>query len=193
MVHQKTQTPETNQLQSEEKESEGMSLAPPAFSLTASTPPPVQRQEAPDAEPTQGDTPEVDPFADLAEEHKNPLTNSNTSEQNLILLVQEWEANDSTNDDRKLGHILATAMLESGRTFQSVNENLSTNYFPSGYAPTGYWGRGFVQLTHEGNYEDMGMNLILTLRIIVKLLFYLPFLPILLLMACWMATLPVVL
>ena len=92
----------------------------------------------------------------LDEKHRNPLLNSNTSEQNLILLIEEWEANDPTQDDRKLAHILATTMHETGETFHSVNEVMNKNYFPSRYAPTGYWGRGFVQLTHESNYKSMG-------------------------------------
>ena len=118
----------------------------------------MQLQEAP--ENGEAAAPEaVDPYADLEAEHRDPLLNSNTVFQNLELLISEWEANDATGDDRKLANILATAMLESGRTFHSVNENLSTGYFPEGYAPTGYWGRGFVQLTHEYNYTDMGEEL----------------------------------
>lgn len=152
-----SQEAESMQLQS--AESSSASASPPPFQLTAD---PVQLQEAP--APTQdgeAEAPaqEVDPYADLAAEHQDPLQNSNTVYQNLQLLISQWESNDATGDDRKLANILATAMLESGRTFHSVNENLSTGYFPEGYAPTGYWGRGFVQLTHEGNYDDMGTEL----------------------------------
>lgn len=146
--HSQEHTQESETLES----SGGASMSPPAFNLSAQ---PVQRQEDPAAEAQQPEqTP--DPFADLDEDHRDPLLNSNTVYQNLQLLIQEWQASDGTNDDRKLSHILATAMLESGRTFQSVNENLDTNYFPGHYAPTGYWGRGFVQLTWEDNYESTG-------------------------------------
>ncbi len=167
---------EVESMQLQAAESTMTSVSPPPLDITAG---PLQRQEAPSptaetttpeaatpetASPaTTTDTPDapatVDPYADLAAEHRNPLENSNTVFQNLQLLISQWEANDATGDDRKLANILATAMLESGRTFQSVNENLSTGYFPAGYAPTGYWGRGFVQLTHEYNYEDMGTEL----------------------------------
>lgn len=157
--HEHSQESESLQLQS--AESSMASASPPPLELTAD---PIQRQEAPAPTPdTATGEPEAavtpDPYADLAAEHRNPLENSNTVFQNLQLLISQWEANDATGDDRKLANILATAMLESGRTFHSVNENLSTGYFPEGYAPTGYWGRGFVQLTHEGNYESMGTEL----------------------------------
>lgn len=148
MEHERSSQNHEHQNQFGESESQGLSASPPAFSLTAGDSV-AQRQEV-------TDTTQPDPFADLTDDHRNPLRNSNTSQQNLILLIEEWEANDSTSDDRKLSHILATAMLESGETFQSINENLDMGYFPEHYAPTGYWGRGFVQLTWENNYEDMG-------------------------------------
>lgn len=148
--------------QSSEQEHGGLSMAPPTLNLTAG---PLQRVEADsnvaqlqDAgpEPVPEPVAPVDDFANLDDDHRDPLRNSNTSQQNLVLLIEQWEASDDTNDDRKLAHIIATTIHESGHTFQSINENLTTGYFPSGYAPTGYWGRGFVQLTHEYNYENMG-------------------------------------
>lgn len=74
-------------------------------------------------------------------------------------------------DRRKLAYILATAFHETARTMQPVRETLAstdakakellTKAWKAGRMPqvkadywsSGYFGRGFVQLTHKANYE----------------------------------------
>lgn len=154
-----------------EDTSGGMSMAPPEFSLTAGGvdggDAPVQRQEAPPAnqgaDPQAQAQPQQDPgpanaannWAGIPDSYRDPISNSNTALANLQLLVAEWEGRDGGGDDRKLAYILATAMHETGGTGHAVHEGLNDNYWPSRYADTGYWGRGFVQLTWEDNYAGM--------------------------------------
>lgn len=149
-------------------------MAPPQFNLTAgaadSGDPPVQRQEDPTVQGADPTTQGADPVAQLQDpepagaannwagipdSYRDPISNSNTALANLQLLVAEWEGRDGTGDDRKLAYILATAMHETGGTGHAVHEGLNDNYWPARYADSGYWGRGFVQLTWEDNYEGM--------------------------------------
>lgn len=65
-------------------------------------------------------------------------------------------------DKRKLAYILAIAFRETRGTFQPVRETLAQkapNYALP--APNGkrYYGRGYVQLTHPGNYLKAGEKL----------------------------------
>jgi hypothetical protein len=153
-----------------EESSGGVSMAPPQFNLTAGAADggdtPIQRQEADPETTTLGADPIAqlqDPepasaendWAGIPDSYRDPISNSNTALTNLQLLVAEWEGRDGTGDDRKLAYILATAMHETGGTGHAIHEGLNDNYWPSHYANTGFWGRGFVQLTWEDNYEGM--------------------------------------
>lgn len=106
---------------------------------------------------------ETDPLANLDEDYLDPLLNSNTTYQNIVLLIQQWEALDGTNDDRKLAYILSTTEHETGGTMHGIHEGFSDGYWPGRYADSGYWGRGFVQLTWEDNYsgaeDETGLDL----------------------------------
>lgn len=121
---------------------EGTFASPPAFSLRASEAA-IQRQEEPAADPAPA----------VAADHRDPLLNSNTTLANLELIIREWQARDTTRDDRKLAYILSSVAHETG-TMHAIHEGFASNYWPS-YANSGYWGRGFIQLTHEGNYRQM--------------------------------------
>jgi putative chitinase len=69
--------------------------------------------------------------------------------------ISEWEELDTSHDDRKLAYILATTLHETADTMQAIHEGFDESYWQSDYADDGYWGRGFVQLTWEDNYENM--------------------------------------
>ena len=56
-------------------------------------------------------------------------------------------------DLNKLAYILATARHESN--FRPIEEHRSNTARQNKYWYTGYYGRGFVQLTHEKNYRKM--------------------------------------
>lgn len=56
-------------------------------------------------------------------------------------------------DRNKLVYILATARHESN--FRPIEEYRSHTAQQNAYWYTGYYGRGFVQLTHEKNYRKM--------------------------------------
>lgn len=62
-------------------------------------------------------------------------------------------------DYRKLAYILATAWHESKlRPIQEIRARSGTALYgqQNRYWPSGYYGRGFVQLTWESNYRKMG-------------------------------------
>ncbi len=81
-----------------------------------------------------------------------------------------WEAK-GDDDDAKFAYLLATAFHETARTMQPVRETLAktdakakeilTKAFAAGklkwvkkdYWSSGYFGRGYVQLTHLANYQ----------------------------------------
>lgn len=101
-------------------------------------------------------------------------------------ILGAWEPALSGEDDRWLAYMLATTHHETGRTMQPVRETFASTddkaiqildkAFAAGKLPwvsKPYWrrdddgkswlGRGFVQLTHKGNYERMSKELKLDL------------------------------
>lgn len=56
-------------------------------------------------------------------------------------------------DSAKLAYILATARHESN--FRPIEEHRTNTDRQNAYWYTGFYGRGFVQLTHEKNYRKM--------------------------------------
>jgi len=61
-------------------------------------------------------------------------------------------------DDRSFAYVLATTYHETGATMQPIREYGSTSYLKSKpYYP--YYGRGYVQLTWEANYQTQDAKL----------------------------------
>lgn len=75
------------------------------------------------------------------------LTQDQVDGLNLIL---DYAAKRPPVDPRFLGYRLATTTLETGRTMQPIEEWGRGN--GRAYGPSGYWGRGYVQLTWVYNY-----------------------------------------
>jgi hypothetical protein len=97
------------------------------------------------------------------------------------IIFEAWRKVGSGNE-RDLAYILATAYHETARTMQPVRETLATTdakakerltkawksgklpWVKSDYWSSGWFGRGFVQLTHRANYvkagEKLGVDLV---------------------------------
>lgn len=97
------------------------------------------------------------------------------------IIFEAWRKAGSGNE-RHLAYILATAYHETARTMQPVRETLATTdakakerltkawkagnlpWVKSDYWSGGWFGRGFVQLTHRANYvkagEKLGIDLV---------------------------------
>jgi hypothetical protein len=97
------------------------------------------------------------------------------------IIFEAWRKVGSGNE-RDLAYILATAYHETARTMQPVRETLATTdakakerltkawksgklpWVKSDYWSGGWFGRGFVQLTHRANYvkasEKLGIELV---------------------------------
>jgi hypothetical protein len=92
------------------------------------------------------------------------------------IIFEAWRKVGSGNE-RDLAYILATAYHETARTMQPVRETLATTdakakerltkawksgklpWVKSDYWSGGWFGRGFVQLTHRANYAKAGEKL----------------------------------
>jgi hypothetical protein len=92
------------------------------------------------------------------------------------IIFEAWRKVGSGNE-RDLAYILATAYHETARTMQPVRETLATTdakakerltkawksgklpWVKSDYWSGGWFGRGFVQLTHRENYVKAGKKL----------------------------------
>ncbi|WP_246725642.1 glycoside hydrolase family 19 protein [Beijerinckia sp. L45] len=72
-------------------------------------------------------------------------------------LIDVWEQSYSTSPIAYLAYCLATATWETGRTIQPIEEVGKGR--GTAYGPTGFWGRGYVQLTWEANYKKAGTEL----------------------------------
>jgi putative chitinase len=87
----------------------------------------------------------------------NILQQSQVDGMNAIL--DGWEAKYTADDDRWLAYALATTYHETDQHMQPINEYGKGRGRPYGKVDptTGqvYYGRGFVQLTWERNYETM--------------------------------------
>lgn len=91
-------------------------------------------------------------------------------------IMRAWQSL-GDGDDRKLAYILATAFHETARTMQPVRETLAKNnqqairrldhawkngqlkWVKKPYWRDGWFGRGYVQLTHKANYKKAGRKL----------------------------------
>ena len=112
------------------------------------------------------------------------ITTGDTSQAQVDgfkIIFEAWRKVGSGNE-RDLAYILATAYHETARTMQPVRETLATTdakakerltkawksgklpWVKSDYWSSGWFGRGFVQLTHRANYvkasEKLGVDLV---------------------------------
>lgn len=72
--------------------------------------------------------------------------------ESIVLIVRAFDRY-GDKDFNKLAYILATARHESN--FRSIPEHRTNSDRQNKYWYTGFYGRGFVQLTHEKNYRKM--------------------------------------
>lgn len=106
--------------------------------------------------------------------------------EGLEAILDRWEKEHGTDDDRWLAYMLATAHHETDRKFQAIEEYGKGQGRPYGVTDpaTGkkYYGRGLVQLTWKDNYRKMGNvfevdlvknpEKVLDLDLSVKIMFY---------------------
>ena len=96
--------------------------------------------------------------------------------EGIDTILDAWDRH-GNNNPRHLAYILATAKHETAHTMQPVRETLAktdakakeilTKSFNAGkltwvkkdYWSSGFFGRGFVQITHKDNYEKAGRKL----------------------------------
>ena len=76
----------------------------------------------------------------------------------LGAILTEWERLKPNGDLRWLAYMLATAFHETNQEMQPVREAywLSENWRATHLVYYPYYGRGYVQLTHPGNYRKAG-------------------------------------
>lgn len=103
----------------------------------------------------------------------------------LSAMLDEWDRNHASKDDRWLAYMLATTHHETDRQMRPINEYGSDERFRRLYDITGerpilakkmenttpgdgvkYHGRGFVQLTWKLNYRTAGQKLGLGTRLV---------------------------
>jgi len=88
----------------------------------------------------------------------------------LTAILDEWETNYSTQDDRWLAYMLATAHHETDRTMAPIEEYgkgkklrygklIKMDGKPYNDTTAIFYGRGFVQLTWYENYDKAGKKL----------------------------------
>lgn len=68
-------------------------------------------------------------------------------------ILNEWDKR-GLEDGRWLAYILATTFHETAYTMQPIEERGKGKGRPYGNTP--YYGRGFVQITHQDNYQRIG-------------------------------------
>lgn len=81
--------------------------------------------------------------------------------QSIAQIITSFQIN-GDRDFRKLAYILATALHESKLlTIKEIRGNAGSDLYnlQEKYWNTGFYGRGFVQLTHKDNYIKMGKRL----------------------------------
>ena len=87
-------------------------------------------------------------------------------QQGLTFLLEQFERDAAFTNHRELAYVLATVHWETGRTFAPVKEvradpgrNPKLYTLQERYWPSGYYGRGYVQLTWDYNYRNASQKL----------------------------------
>lgn len=88
-----------------------------------------------------------------------------TQKNGLDFLLRKFESDDRLTMIRELAYVLATVKGEAGN-FQPIKEKRANPKkqpklfaIQQKYWPTGFFGRGYVQLTHKPNYRNAGTKL----------------------------------
>jgi putative chitinase len=101
-------------------------------------------------------------FFQSVSQHLSHLSQNQVDGFNFLL--DGWEANFSTVDIRHFAYCLATAWHETATKMEPIEEYGHGHGRP--YGPSGFFGRGYVQLTWKQNYAlastrlngELGMN-----------------------------------
>ena len=76
--------------------------------------------------------------------------------EGLEKILKYAEQESGWTDVRWIAYLLATVFLETAHTMQPIEEIGKGK--GREYGPTGYWGRGLIQLTWEANYKKYGIE-----------------------------------
>jgi putative chitinase len=99
-------------------------------------------------------------FFDYVRAHLFNGSLKQTQVTGLTAVLDHWESDYASKDDRWLAYALGTAHHETDRTFKGIEEYGKGRGKPYGEPDpqTGkaYYGRGLVQLTWKTNYKKMG-------------------------------------
>ena len=94
-------------------------------------------------------------------DHVQPLFGGSFKQsqvEGMTAILDEWDKRKPDGDQRWLAYMLATAFHETAQQMQPVKEAywLSEDWRKKHLTYYPYYGRGYVQLTHKGNYEKAG-------------------------------------
>ncbi len=88
------------------------------------------------------------------------------AKEGLTLLLDAFETDAGFTQIRDLAYVLATVRWETGQTFQPVKEKRASKdknprlwKIQNRYWSSGFFGRGYVQITWEKNYQKAGERL----------------------------------
>ena len=103
-------------------------------------------------------------FADFAARTRVALTPARRD--SIDFLLGRFEQDAGFTMVRELAYVLATIQWETGATFAPIRErranpekNPKLHALQQRYWPSGYFGRGYVQLTWDYNYRNAGQKL----------------------------------
>ena len=103
-------------------------------------------------------------FSDLGA--RTGLVPKGAAKSGLSFLLDQFEADPLFTQIRDLAYVLATIRWETAHTFQPVKEKRASRdknprllEIQNRYWPTGYFGRGYVQITWENNYKKASERL----------------------------------
>ena len=118
-------------------------------------------------------------FFDYVKLHLFAGTLAQSQVAGMTAILDEWEKKHANEDDRWVSYMLGTTHHETDKRMQPIREYGRGRGMAYG---TTYYGRGFVQLTWEQNYQKMsevtGVNLVknpdraLELPIATQIMFY---------------------
>jgi len=94
------------------------------------------------------------------------LATNPSAKEGLSLLLDDFEGDSGFTQIRDLAYVLATIRWETGQTFQPVKEKRASHdknprlwEIQNRYWSSGFFGRGYVQITWEDNYQKASERL----------------------------------